>query len=58
MQDWLEAGAREAWVVDPADRTASVHRSAAPVLVHAETDVLTSVDLLPGFRVALAKIFA
>lgn len=58
VRDWLQAGCRRVWVVDPRTRTVSVHRSPSQIVVLSETDALTDDDLLPGFRLPVAEIFA
>jgi Uma2 family endonuclease len=58
VQDWLEAGCREVWVVDPKTQTVAVHRSRNEVLVLHSRDALGGGDLLPGFNLPLAKIVA
>ena len=58
VQDWLEGGCCEVWVVDPKTRTVAVHRSRNEVLVLHLTDALGGGDLLPGFSLPLAEIFA
>jgi Uma2 family endonuclease len=45
------------WVIDPGDRTVRVYRHGAqPVLFNAEQE-LTAEPHLPGFRVAVARLF-
>ena len=57
VQDWLEAGSAAVWVVDPETRRVSVYR-AGEMAVLKETDVLSGGDLLPGFSLPVARIFA
>ena len=57
-QDWLQAGSSLVWVVDPETRTISVYRTRNEIAVLDETDTLTGGDVLPGFAVPVAKIFA
>lgn len=55
---YLEHGVRLVWVVDPRAETVTVHRpGAAPVVVRAG-DTLDGADLLPGFTLPVADIFA
>ena len=48
--DWLEAGARLVWVIDPERRTARVYRADGVESLLAETGELDGEDVLPGFR--------
>jgi Uma2 family endonuclease len=58
VQDWLAAGCRAVWVVDPASKTVSVYSGARQALVLREGDEITGGDLLSGFRLPLAEVFA
>ena len=55
--DWLDAGARLVWVIDPARRDAQVHRADGSLAVIATGGSLEGEDVLPGLRVALAEVF-
>ncbi len=55
---WLAAGASEVWVVSPRQRTVTVHRIGQPPTVIDEHGTLTGGDLLPGFTVSVAELFA
>ena len=55
--DYLDAGSRLVWVIDPGTRTAAVHRSPSDVFMLREHDVLDGGDVLPGFRLPLAELF-
>lgn len=57
-QEWLQAGCSLVWVVDPETRTISIYRSRSEITVLSETDTLTGGDVLPGFAVPVAEIFA
>ncbi|MHC4938155.1 MAG: Uma2 family endonuclease [Planctomycetota bacterium] len=52
VAEWLEAGTREVWVVDPINRTVTINGART---LH-EDDVLTSA-LLPGLELAVREIF-
>ena len=54
--DWLEAGARVVWVIDPARRQARVYRQDGTEAVLSETDALRGEDVLPGFSCAVSSI--
>ncbi len=58
VQDWLAAGCREVWVVDPRTETVSVWCSRNEARVLHAADRLTSDELLPGFILPVAEIFA
>jgi Uma2 family endonuclease len=58
VQDWLGAGCRSVWVIDSTTRTVSVYRSRREIAVLDESDSLDADDLLPGFRLPVAQIFA
>lgn len=58
VSDWLEAGVLLVWVVDPADRTVSVHRVNQPVRVLKGEDTLSGEEVLPGFECKVSEIFA
>lgn len=56
--EYLAAGVRLVWVVNPEARTVRVHRadgSAAWLGIH---DSLDGEDVLPGFRLPLSELFA
>ncbi len=54
--DWLEAGARLVWVIDPDRRTARVYRADGRETSVTEKEDLTGEDVLPGFVCPLATI--
>ena len=54
--DWLEAGARLAWVIDPQRRLARVYRADGTESLLAESDALDGEDVLPGFSCPLGTI--
>lgn len=55
--DWLDAGTRLVWVVDPARRLVRVYRADGSQSVVAEHDVLDGEDVLPGFACRLSAIW-
>jgi Uma2 family endonuclease len=57
VADWLSAGSRLVWVVDPARRSARVYRIDGSESFVAERDALEGEDVLPGFACRLAEIF-
>lgn len=56
--DWLEAGARLVWVVDPSSQQVAVYRADGTQAVLGVADVLEGGDVLPGFAYAIAELFA
>jgi Uma2 family endonuclease len=46
------------WVIDPVRRTVRVHRVDGSSLLLTEHDVLDGEDILPGFQVSIARLFA
>lgn len=56
--DYLEAGSRLAWIVDPLSRSVHVHRPHQAVLVLSGDAALEGGDLLPGFTLPVSRIFA
>jgi len=57
VASFLAAGVKVVWVVDPASRSAQVHRVGQPVVALTEDGALTASDLLPGFSLPLKDIF-
>jgi Uma2 family endonuclease len=55
VHEWLTAGARAVWTVDPNERTVTVHRPGAEPVIFNEDQDIDGGDVLPGFvcRVAL-----
>ena len=56
--EYLAAGVRLAWVVDPQSRTAAAYRSLTNVRHLGEADDLDGEDVIPGFRCRLSELFA
>ena len=54
--DWLEAGVRLVWVIDPERRLARVYRLDGTESVVSEREQLKGEDVLPGFECELASI--
>ncbi len=66
VNDYLKAGTPLVWVIRPAERTVTVHRSLSGAdgtggtdeeRVLGEGDVLDGGDVLPGFAVAVGRFF-
>jgi Uma2 family endonuclease len=58
VQDWLGAGSRAVWVVDPSRKTVAVYDDRRHAVTLHESDTLTGGDVVPGFSVPVAEIFA
>jgi Uma2 family endonuclease len=56
VADWLDAGARLVWVIDPERRLARVYRADGTEHILGEADRLLGEDVLPGFSCSLASI--
>jgi Uma2 family endonuclease len=54
--EYLDAGTRLVWVIDPDTRTAITYRSLTEVRVLSETDMLDGEDVVPGFSCLLGEI--
>ena len=57
VQDWLASGCQEVWVVDPQTSSITVYSQRAQARVLREVDILACEELLPGFRLPVAKVF-
>ena len=57
VADWLDAGARLVWVIDPERRHARVYRADGTESLLDETGQLVGEDVLPDFTCTLASIF-
>ena len=56
VADWLSAGSRLVWVVDPERRVARVYRRDGTEAIVVEPGALDGEDVLPGFSCALATV--
>jgi Uma2 family endonuclease len=56
--DWLSAGARLVWVLDPERRLARVYRGDGTEALLTADDTLDGEDVLPGFSCRLATVLA
>jgi len=57
-QEYLDAGARLVWVVDPPSRSVQVHQAGHPPRVLSKGEVLDAGEVLPGFTLPLAELFS
>ena len=58
VSEWLQAGARMVWVVSPKLHTVTVYRSLTDIVTLTEKDTLDGGDVIPGFAMKIADIFA
>jgi Uma2 family endonuclease len=58
IQEWLQAGCRMLWLVDPITRTVSVYHDLRTAQVLTAEDTISGDDLLPGFSLPVAEFFA
>ncbi len=56
--DWLAAGVRMVVAVNPRNRTVKVHSSDGQIVTLTESDILDGGDVVPGWRMPVADIFA
>ena len=57
VADYLAAGTRRVWVVDPETQTVTVYASLLSPHVRGEDDMLDGEDVIPGFTVRVGDIF-
>ena len=57
VSDWLNAGSRLVWVIDPARKRALVYREDGSVDMLANRDALSGENVLPGFSCLLDDIW-
>jgi Uma2 family endonuclease len=57
-QDYFTAGVELVWEIDPEKEIATVYTSATDAVVLGTGDVLDGANVLPGFRLSLADLFA
>jgi Uma2 family endonuclease len=58
IRDYLEAGARLVWTIEPDTRSATVWRADGSTTHVSGHDELDGEDVLPGFRLSLTALFA
>ncbi len=57
VDEYLEAGVKQVWLVSPEQKSITIYRSPFEVTVFQDDMELVSEDLLPGFRCQLGEIF-
>lgn len=58
VEDYLKAGTRLVWVVEPCRRSVTVYRSRSEIRLLGGDDELGGYDVLPGFSLRVSNIFA
>jgi len=58
VTQWLSAGTCAVWVVHPKTETVTVHRREEPPQTLSRSETLDGGDLIAGFRLPVAEIFA
>ena len=58
VKEWLEAGASMVWIVSPKLKTVTVYRSLIDITILTEKDTLDGGEVVPGFQIPVAEIFA
>ena len=56
-EDWLRAGARLVWVINPATHSATVYQSPEVIEELSEDDNLEGEDVIPGFSCGIRDLF-
>lgn len=57
VNQWLTAGARVVWTVNPKQKSVTVHHASKETSTFSETDELDGEDIVPGFRCRVSEIF-
>lgn len=58
IAEWLESGTRMLWVVSPKMRTVTAYHSLTEIVILTEKDMLDGGNVVPGFKISIAEIFA
>src|SRR3989304_4716061 len=56
-RDWLDAGCRAVWIVDPETKSVTIYKSTHDIVVLSTADTLIDAQILPGFTMAVSEIF-
>jgi len=57
VDEYLASGARQAWLLDPADETLTVYHDDGDVRLYRAEDEVDGGDVLPNFRARVSAIF-
>ena len=55
--DYLDAGTRLVWVLDPVSKTVTVYRSESDIEIFMHEATLTGEDVVPGFTCSVGQLF-
>ena len=58
VDEYLSAGAKLVWVVNPKRRTVTIHRPGSELRIIRGNDLLEGEDVIPGFSCKIDEIFA
>jgi Uma2 family endonuclease len=58
VKEYFAAGARLVWIVSPKLKTVTVYRSPSDIITLTEKDTLEGDEVVPGFQIPVAEIFA
>lgn len=58
VEDYLKAGVRLIWIVNPGTRTITTYGPSSEAHILRIGDTLTGTDVVPGFEVAVSEVFA
>jgi Uma2 family endonuclease len=58
LKDYFESGSRLVWIVNPADKSVMAYRSLEVFRVLHESESLDGEDVVPGFSMPVAELFA
>jgi Uma2 family endonuclease len=56
ISDWLDAGCRAVWIVDPQTKSVTIYKSSHDIITLNVTDIVTDAQILPGLIVAVSDI--
>ena len=58
VEEYFAAGAHLVWLVNPKSKTVTVYRSSTDSMILTEKDTLDGGEVVPGFKIPVAEIFA
>ena len=58
IADWMRAGVRLLWAIDPATRSVTIYRSPEEFSVLSEEDTLDGGQVIPGFSTDIRDLFS
>lgn len=57
VREWLDAGVKQVWVIDPEDNNVTIYYNTSSVKILDINDEIIEEDLLPGFKCNVREIF-